>query len=44
MSEFKPVRFVDVALEGRFWRERLEKFINIKIKIKKLNILNKLII
>ncbi|PBB54836.1 MULTISPECIES: beta-L-arabinofuranosidase domain-containing protein [Mesorhizobium] len=24
MSEFKPVRFVDVALEGQFWRERLE--------------------
>ncbi|HTV71117.1 MAG TPA: beta-L-arabinofuranosidase domain-containing protein, partial [Rhizobiaceae bacterium] len=24
MSKFKPVRFVDVALEGTFWRERLE--------------------
>ena len=24
MNEFKPVRFVDVALEGQFWRERLE--------------------
>ncbi|UVC15114.1 glycoside hydrolase family 127 protein [Mesorhizobium onobrychidis] len=24
MSEFKPVRFADVALEGQFWRERLE--------------------
>jgi DUF1680 family protein len=24
MSEFKPVRFVDVHLEGQFWRERLE--------------------
>ena len=24
MSEFKPVRFVDVTLEGQFWRERLE--------------------
>jgi DUF1680 family protein len=24
MSKFKPVRFVDVALEGAFWRERLE--------------------
>jgi DUF1680 family protein len=24
MSKFKPVRFVDVALEGEFWRERLE--------------------
>ena len=24
MSEFKPIRFVDVALEGKFWRERLE--------------------
>ncbi|GLS29143.1 hypothetical protein SAMN04488498_101689 [Mesorhizobium albiziae] len=24
MNELKPVRFVDVALEGQFWRERLE--------------------
>ena len=24
MTEFKPVRFVDVHLEGQFWRERLE--------------------
>ena len=24
MNEFKPVRFVDVALEGKFWSERLE--------------------
>jgi DUF1680 family protein len=24
MSAFKPVRFVDVHLEGQFWRERLE--------------------
>ena len=24
MNEFKPVQFVDVALEGQFWRERLE--------------------
>jgi DUF1680 family protein len=24
MNEFKPVRFVDVTLEGLFWRERLE--------------------
>ena len=24
MNEFKPVRFVDVTLEGQFWRERLE--------------------
>ena len=24
MSGYKPVRFVDVALEGQFWRERLE--------------------
>ena len=24
MSAFKPVRFVDVHLEGDFWRERLE--------------------
>ncbi|MEQ1956384.1 glycoside hydrolase family 127 protein [Mesorhizobium sp. CN2-181] len=24
MNAFKPVRFVDVALEGNFWRERLE--------------------
>ncbi len=23
-ARFKPVRFVDVALEGQFWRERLE--------------------
>lgn len=24
MNKFKPVRFVDVALEGKFWHERLE--------------------
>ena len=24
MSQFEPVRFVDVNLEGQFWRERLE--------------------
>jgi DUF1680 family protein len=24
MSAFKPVRFVDVSLDGQFWRERLE--------------------
>ena len=24
MSQFTPVRFVDVSLEGQFWRERLE--------------------
>ncbi len=24
MNELRPVRFVDVALEGEFWRERLE--------------------
>ena len=24
MSQFEPVRFVDVKLEGEFWRERLE--------------------
>jgi DUF1680 family protein len=24
MNELKPVRFVDVGLEGQFWRERLE--------------------
>ena len=24
MSGFRPVRFVDVTIEGDFWRERLE--------------------